>query len=194
MWEFLAAVVSAFVAFVGLLIAWRNAREAALRKGEVLAWSNDVIQNLQSLVLVCQPRSALPQAIEAEKLRDIYFATSVLAEQGRLFFKNQRAGDQGLEKPEAYQGRRPDILDQVLVAHQISGRFERADEESRSRMVCVAEDAERRFVSLAQKEVGRVRTASVDTSKGGHGAQLNWLMDGVDPKRLNSLRGQLATR
>jgi hypothetical protein len=194
MWEFFAAIVSALVAFAGLLFAWRNAREAALRKGEVLAWSNDVIGNLQSLVLICQQRSALPQPIEAEKLRDIYFATSVLAEQGRLFFKNERAGNHGVEKQEAFRGLRADILDQVILAHQIAGRFERADEDSRLRMACVAEDAERRFVTLAQKEVGRVRTASVDTSKGGYGAQLNWLMDRLDQKRLDSLRRQFATR
>ena len=191
MWEFLAAVVSAFVALGGLLFAWRTAREAALRKGEVLAWANDVIRNMQSLVLICQRQGApLPTDIQAKMLLDIYFATSVLVEQGRLFFKNARAGNHGAHKPEAFQGQRPDVLDQVLVAHQIAGRFGSVNDEDRLRMTCVAEDAERSFVTLAQKEVGRVRTASVDTGKGGHGGNLDWLMDGVDRKRLDSRRRQ----
>lgn len=187
MWEFFAAIVSAFVALVGVLVAWRSAREAALRKGEVLAWSNDVIRNLQSLVLICQRRGVpLPQEIEAAKLHEIYFATSVLAEQGRLFFRNERAGDHGIDKPEAFQGLRPDILDQVILAHQIAGAFGGADEEARRRMGCVAEDAARRFVTLAQKEVGRSRTASAATSKGGTGPTLQSLMRGVAPERLRN--------
>ena len=185
MWEFLAAVVSAFVALGGLLFAWRTAREAALRKGEVLTWSNRVIRNMQSLVLICQQRG-VPQEIEAKKLVDIYFAASVLAEQGRLFFKNERVGNHGLEKPEAFQGLRPDILDQVVLAHQIAGAFSSAGEEDRRRMCCVAEDAARRFVTLAQKEVGRSRTASAATSKGGRGPTLESLMGGVAPERLRN--------
>lgn len=185
MWEFLAAVVSAFVALVGLLVAWRRAREAALRKGEVLAWSNRVIRNMQSLVLICQQRG-VPQEIEAKKLVDIYFAASVLAEQGRLFFKNEQVGNHGLEKPEAFQGLRPDILDQVVLAHQIAGAFGSAGEEDRRRMCCVAEDAARRFVTLAQKEVGRSRTASAATSRGGTGPTLKALMASVAPERLRA--------
>ena len=90
MWEFFAAVVSAFVGLIGFALAWRRAREAALRKEDVHAWSNDVIRNLQSLVLVCQRRTgSLSPDAERAKLVDIFFETSVLAEQGRLFFKNE---------------------------------------------------------------------------------------------------------
>src|SRR6185312_15285366 len=117
MWEFLAAVVSAFVALIGLVVAWRKARESALRKEDVHSWSNDVIRNLQALVLICQRRNgSLSPDAERTKLVDIFFETSVLAEQGRLFFKNEAVGKYGLDKPEAYRGKRPEILDQILVA------------------------------------------------------------------------------
>lgn len=187
MWEFLAAVVTAIVALLSGFIGWRRARENALRKEDVHTWSNAVIRNMQSLVLICERRNgSLAPEVERAKLLDIFFETSVLAEQGRLFFKNQPAGDYGADKPEAYRGKRPEILDQVLVAHAIARTFASADEASRVRMRCVAEDAARRFVSLAQKEVGRGRTASAETRKGGTGTSLETLMQAVPPARLQS--------
>jgi hypothetical protein len=177
MWEFLAAVVSAFVALGGLLIGWRRARESALRKEDVLAWSNSVIRNLQSLNLICQHRGEfLPHDVASQKLAEIFFETSVLAEQGRLFFKNEIVGTYGSEKQEAYRGRRPEILDQVLIGHQIARALAGADADGRWRMSCVAEDAARHFVTLAQKEVGRSRTASAATRKAGTGTSLDALM------------------
>jgi len=187
MWEFFAAVVSAFVALIGILVAWRKARESALRKEDVHSWSNDVIRNLQSLVLVCQrPNGSLSPDAERAKLLDIFFETSVLAEQGRLFFRNEVIGTYGKDKPEAYRGKRPEILDQVLVAHAIAGAFAGADDAGRLRMGCVAVDAARRFVSLAQKEVGRSRTASAETRKGGTGTSLEMLMQSVALERLDT--------
>jgi len=186
MWEFFAAIVSAIVAVIGLLIGWRRAREGALRKGEVLTWSNSVIANLQTLALLCRNDASLPPEVVEQKLREIFFETSILAEQGRLFFKNEIAGAHGAEKQEAYRGKRPEILDQVLVGHEIAGAFAGADAESRLRMRCVAEDACRRFVTLAQKEVGRSRTASAATRKGGTGPSLQNLMQGVQAERLAS--------
>ena len=185
MWEFLAAVVSAFVALGGLLVGWRRARESALRKEDVLSWSNSVIRNLQSLNLICQHRGDfLPHDVAAQKLMEIFFETSVLGEQGRLFFKNEIVGTYGSEKQEAFRGRRPEILDQVLIGHQIARALASADADGRLRMCCVAEDAARRFVTLAQKEVGRSRTASAATRKGGTGPTLESLMGGVAPERL----------
>jgi hypothetical protein len=185
MWEFLAAVISAFVALIGLLVGWRRARESALRREEVLNWSNSAIRHLQSLVLVCQSRGdQLPKDIAEAKLREIFYETSVLAEQGRLFFKNEIKGAYGQEKPQAYRGRRPEILDQLLIAHAIAGAFGAAEASSRLRMTCVAQDAARRFVTLAQQEVGRSRTASAETRKGGTGTSLQALMQDVQPERL----------
>ena len=50
--------MSAAVALIGFVVAWRRAREAALRKEDVHTWSNAVIRNLQSLVIVCQKDDA----------------------------------------------------------------------------------------------------------------------------------------
>lgn len=184
MWEAVAGFVSAIIAAIGLMVAWRRSRETALRTGEVLSWSQQVISAMQRLNLICQGHASIDPEMERDALRQIYFETSVLAEQGRLFFRNAAAGDHGADKPEAYRGRRPEILDQILVAHAIAGTFTAADKERRARMCCVAHDAARRFVTLAQKEVGRSRTVSAETSKGGTGTNLDILLAEVAPERL----------
>lgn len=183
MWEAVAASVSAFVAAIGLMFAWRRGRETALRTEEVLSWAQQVIEAMQQLNLICQRHPIIGPETERDALRQIYFETSVLAEQGRLFFRNAAAGDHGRDKPEAYRGRRPEILDQVLIAHAIAGALTAADDERRARMCVVAQNASRRFVTLAQKEVGRSRTVSAETSKGGTGTDLESLLAEVVPPR-----------
>lgn len=188
MWSNVPAIVSTLVAASGFFIAWRTYRETALRRGEVLAWSNDVIESLQSLLLICILNSdQLSDKEKTAKLTSIIFQTSVLIERGRLFFKNQVIDDWGSDKEPAYRGYRPKILDPIVVAHQIACNWASADKDCRLRMRILAEDCLKKFVSLAQKEVGRSRTASAEASKGGDGAQLPRLLNSVDEERLAKL-------
>lgn len=185
----LGAVVSALVGLAGLFIGWRRARESALRREDVLVWSNEVIRSLQSLLLICTLKSPpLDEAVVQTKLTEVIFDTSILVERGRLFFRNEVKSDHGAEKQPANRGSRPEILDQIVVAYQIACAWGAADPEARARMHLIAEDVLKRFVSLAQMEVGRSRTASVDTSKGGKGAHLKHLMQNIDEDRLSRLR------
>lgn len=190
MWEVFAGCTSALVGIAGLFAAWRQARESALRREDVLSWANEVIRSLESLLLVCILRDPpLEVSVAKSKLTEIIFDTAVLVERGRLFFKNEIVNRHGSWKQPAYRGFRPDILDQIVVAHQIACAWTGVDDgETRLRMRCVAEDCLKKFVSLAQKEVGRSRTASVDTSRGGDGAHLRHLMQNVDADRLSRLR------
>ncbi|MBS9478989.1 hypothetical protein [Ancylobacter radicis] len=121
-------------------------------------------------------------------MSDLIFATSIEIEKGRLFFKNHTIDDFGKEKKEAYRGYRPLILDQLVVAHQIACEFPEANDDERLRMELVAEDCLKTFVSMAQKEVGRDRTASADTRQGGDGAQLWHRMQDVNERQLSRLR------
>src|ERR1043166_2920823 len=131
-WTAATAFVSSLAAVVGLFLAWRNAREAALRRGDVLEWANDVIRELQTLLLVCILREPeLDQLIVREKLTQVIFNTSILIERGRLFFKNVVVDDHGQEKEPAYRGYRPRILDPIVVAHQIACGWGRASEDTR---------------------------------------------------------------
>jgi hypothetical protein len=96
---------------------------------------------------------------------------SILVEQGRLLFKNIRKGglsEYGKEKPFAYQGIRPTILDWILRVHEAASRWEAASGAERVLLLLAVEMAERNFVSLAQREVGRARTSSKFTREPGH--------------------------
>jgi len=183
-----SAIVALAAIFITSFFAWRPWRDAIFRRPEVLTWANEVIKSLQSLSLICSlTESALDIKTATTKLAEIIFDTSVLVERGRLFFKNEVIDDFGAEKELAYRGYRPTILDPIVVAHQIACRWLTADRDTRLRLRCVAEDSAREFVSLAQREVGRSRTASSYTRLGGLGLPLDHLLEEVDSVRLRRL-------
>ncbi len=188
-WAAGAALLSALVAVGGLFIGWRNSREAALRRGDVLVWANEVIHELQTLLLVCILKEPeLDEANAKEKLLGVIFNSSILIERGRLFFKNEVIDDHGKEKEPAYRGYRPKIIDPIVIAHQIACGWVKANEDTRLRMRLLAEDSLKKFVSIVQMEVGRSRTVSSDTAQGGMGVDLTDLIQRVDDKRLQQLK------
>jgi hypothetical protein len=196
--ETIAPVVSAFIAtasfLVTLFVVWMQRRESALRRGEVLAWANEVICALESLLLVSMLKAPQLDASAANsKLSEVIFNTAILVERGRVFFKNKVVDNYGSDKQPAYRGYRPKILDPIVVAHQIACRWGAADAGKRLRMRVVAEDSLKQFVSLVQKEVGRGKSVSADTVKGGDGVNLDHLLKAVDEQRLEKLQRSDAT-
>ncbi|WP_428377237.1 hypothetical protein [Lichenicoccus sp.] len=190
------AIVSALVPCIGLLIgfysSWLRTRESALRREDVLEWSKDVIKDLQTLCLLCYLDEAnLPPERRHIKLEQVIFSTSVLVEQGRLLFKNRTDNDYGREKIGAYQGFRPRILDQIVMAHQIAVLWNGAGSDERLRMRLVAEDCLKHFVSLAQLEVGRGRTAVSGTNEPGRGKALDYHLQVLDGKRIEGARSRM---
>ena len=184
----IAGFLSAFIALAAVMLVWLQWRERQFRKDDVLKWSNEVIRALQTLYLVASLAERGFDAKTAKALlRAIAIDTSVLVEQGRLFFRNASDPEHGKDKYPAYRGYRPELLDPIVIAHQIACEWEQADREARQRMALVAEDGVRRFVSLAQKEVGRSRTVSRETAKGGKGLSLAEMMTAVGEPRLKSL-------
>jgi hypothetical protein len=180
----IVGLLSAFITGAGLFLAWRQARERQLRKDDVLKWANEVIRTLQSLYLYCYLEG---RAIEPEKLRAIAADTSILVEQGRLFFRNTPDPTYGADRHPAYRGYRPKLLDPIVVAHQIAMQWDGAAADERQRMTLVAEDCVKIFVSLAQLEVGRSQTASIDAGQKGEGRRLDDLMELIPDKRLAAL-------
>jgi hypothetical protein len=182
----IASVVSACVAACGLFFAWRQSREGTLRRADVLRWAEDSIDQLQTLLVICVlDEGELEPAFEREKLAAIMLTTSTLAERGRLFFKNEiRSDGHGQDKEAAYQGYRPKILDQLVVAHQIARHWPQANADDRKIMLILAQDAARTFVSLAQQEVGRSKTASAVTKRAGDGRDLDELVKEFNRARL----------
>lgn len=181
-----AAIASAVLTALALFAGWRSNRKSELRREDVLDWANEAITVLQSVrIITSSARTQLTEEQAVARLGQLVFETSILVERGRLFFRNTRDGAHGKDKPHAYRGRRPVILDQLVLAHQIACSWPGADKARRGAMALVAEDVLRRFVSLVQMEVGRVRTASADTRRRGDGQDLNGRIADLDPARLH---------
>jgi hypothetical protein len=121
-------------------------------------------------------------------LAKIAVDSSVLVEQGRLFFRNTPHPTHGADRHPAYRGYRPMLLDPIVAVHQIACQWEGAADEEKERMILVAEDCVRRFVSMAQREVGRSRTAHAASMIKGEGESLEMLLGKVKPERLAALK------
>jgi hypothetical protein len=184
-----AGFTSALIAGIAALLVWLQWRERQLRQDDVLRWASEVIRTEQTLYLALfLGDSAFDKASMKATLAGIAVDTSVLVEQGRLFFRNTPHPTYGAHRHPAYRGYRPMLLDPIVVAHQIACQWEGAAEEERERMVLVAEDCVRRFVSMAQREVGRSRTAHEESARKGEGETLDMLLARVKPERLAALR------
>lgn len=185
----LAGFTSAFIAAVAATLVWLQWRERRLRQDDVLQWANEVIRNLQTLYLTLFLGDSGFTPAEAKALRSrIAVDTSVLVEQGRIYFKNTPDPTYGAERPPAYRGYRPMILDPIVVGHQIACQWDGAADEEKDRMVLVALDCVREFVSMAQREVGRSRTAHMASAIKGEGEKLESLLARVKPERLAALQ------
>jgi hypothetical protein len=181
----IAAIVSAILAIVGLYFVWRSQREAQLRRGEVLEWANESISVMQTLVLKLNPRSsdAVDPNQPDKEIANLAILASVLAERGRMFFKNTPHAH-GADKPEAYRGLRPEILDQLIIAYQVALSSELANSETKRKLRYLAMQAEQRFVSLVQMEVGRGKGASPSAGQPGTAVDVNWLVQSIDTDKM----------
>jgi hypothetical protein len=185
-----AAVISAVVAAavaIGALSGWyQKRREERLRHSDVLAWALKVIASLQSITLACRSEKIhLSRQQVTEIMRREMVQTSILVEQGRLFFKNVPRGDYGKDKPEAYQGLRPLLLDQLVLGHKIACEWLSVDAPDCQRLGLLAERAERTFVSMIRKEVGRERTATDGAALEGYGVRLKLQMQQITAQELH---------
>ena len=185
----IAAFISATVAVCTFTVVWLQWQERRLRQDDVLKWASEVIRAQQTLYLTLfLGDSLVDRQAMRHTLAKVAVDTSVLVEQGRLFFKNTPHPTHGAERHLAYRGYRPMLLDPIVVSHQIACQWEGASDEEKERMLLVAEDCVRSFVSMAQREVGRSRTAHEDSALKGEGEKLESLLAKVKPERLAALR------
>lgn len=180
---------SLVLTLTGLAFGYYQWRKSQLRRDDVLSWANEVITALQSMLLICTlGKDKLDEEVAKAKISDLIFDTSILIEKGRLFFKNEVVDEFGAKKYPAYRGYRPEILDPIVVAYQIACEWRSADEEGRLRMRVLSGESLKKFVSLAQKEVGRNRTISAEGRRKGDGLHLRHLLNGVAESKLEKLR------
>jgi hypothetical protein len=162
-----ASGVGAVVGVFGLFFIWLNWRISELRRSDVLAWSNDVTTALEELLLIAIWDISYGKPTPEERLDDLALRTAVLTERGRFFFRNVQIFKPGADKEPAYRGCRPRILDPIVVAHKIALHWCMADTKTRVRMRLLAEECVKKFVSLAQKEVGRSRSVASELGQTG---------------------------
>jgi hypothetical protein len=185
----MAGFLSATIAGIAALLVFLQWRERHLRQDDVLKWANEAIRVQQTLYLVLfLGDPAFDKATARSTLAKLAVDASVLVEQGRLFFRNTPHPTHGADRHPAYRGYRPMLLDPIVVAHQIACQWEGAADEEKERMILVAEDCVRRFVSMAQREVGRSRTAHAASMIKGEGEPLDVLLGKVKPERLAALK------
>ena len=120
------AVASAAVALVSLLFNWavvsrQTELQAETMKAEmdkdVLAWAHEAIDALSEGVWLARAHAAAAnRALLTEPISKLSWRLSSLADRGRMFFPNLAPEAHGLDKPGAFQGYRPPVLDAVLFA------------------------------------------------------------------------------
>lgn len=120
------AAVSAAIALFSLILNWnvvskQTALQAETMKAEidrdVLAWAHEAIDALSEGVWLARAHTAAAnRAMLAEPLAKLSWRLSALADRGRMFFPNLAPDAHGQEKPGAFQGYRPPVLDAVLFA------------------------------------------------------------------------------
>lgn len=176
-WESIATIAAAILSLLAAVAGYIEWRKSELRREEVHAWANDGIDALQSLVLTITITLPGWDGQRADKLTELGFRTSILVEQGRLFFKNNTRSKYKMNKEVAYRGIRPIILDQLLIGHRISLAWPASDTEDQRLMREVATECLKRFVSLAQQEVGRRRTASLYSARDGNRSDLQAILE-----------------
>ena len=120
------AVGSAGLALASFLLNWivvsrQTAMQAEALKGQldrdVLDWASETIDALSEGVWLARAHAnAQNRAVLSEPIAKLSWRLSSLADRGRMFFPNLAPDEHGRDKPGAFQGYRPPVLDAVLFA------------------------------------------------------------------------------
>lgn len=118
------AVGSAAIAFLSFVFNWlvvsrQTELQAETLKAEmdrdVLAWAHEAIDALSEGVWLARAHAGSQnRAALVEPISKLSWRLSALADRGRMFFPNLAPAEHGLDKPGAFQGYRPPVLDAVL--------------------------------------------------------------------------------
>jgi hypothetical protein len=165
------------LAVIVAVAGWSASRKQELRLNEVLLWVNASIDCIQTVVLLIGREAlSLTDDERRDRLEEQGVRASVLVGQGRMFFQNAERDSFGQDKHPAFRGLRPLILDVLVVIHQLALAWPKLKTDHGAAFD-VALDCLQRFVSLAQQEVGRERTASAYVAAGGSGASFASLLE-----------------
>jgi len=178
----IALVIITVLSLGGALYSWYWSK---FRYAEVLTWSLDSIRALQRLYLLSEHDLQLGNSsshpdLMSDKLRSSFDEISLLVEVGRVFFQNTPGRFElegwGAEKPQAYRGLRPIILDYLVCGLEVADEWPRASPERKVDLRDIILEAERQFVSVVQSEAGRPRTISPHSGAQGKSRPIHWVL------------------
>ncbi|WP_422061736.1 hypothetical protein [Sphingopyxis sp.] len=164
--------LSVFITAAGFYMGWRRYQSDSLRSRDVAVWADKAIAMLLTVELCAKPETPIGSDEQLKRLTDAYFTLSALTEQGRLFFVNVGARD-GTRAGGTYEGRRPKLLDPLVIAHKAAERLIERPEAAGKALHAVLREQRKAFVAHVQSEIGRRQTIAKDSRKGGETPDLD---------------------
>ena len=153
----LVAVAAFFVACLSFRVA-RDSNKLAYFDA-LRAWADECVRTVQKAIHIfhlCDNLSELDSSQWKERRYELLWTLSSLVDRGRWFFPNTKEEsrvNEGKADPEictAFEGRRKDVLNQLVKAHRIiSGIESRTSRPSEIRAELII--VERSFVSIIQE-------------------------------------------
>ena len=187
--EIAIAGTQVLIALALVWLTWKthSTQMRIQRALKVQEWGNDCIELLAEADHFCV---LVPEAgSEINYLRrrnDILRRLSASIDRGRMFFENENKKDCGQNKPPAYQGFRPKILDPLVAAYlaieTLSQPLAHPDTSRKERLF----GWRKYFVSLLQKELNPewLKKATKYNISSGGGAGLEIGKDSVAPSEI----------
>jgi hypothetical protein len=163
----MVGIVTTSAAVFALWFTYANWKIKELRKDEILAWSLECIEIMQrTQVLLCDFADNIVGPNYSSDFQILKMRSSVQVERGRMFFMNVPS-QFGQDKPAAYRGLRPVILDCLVANYQICSLASSCETKNITTLKYLSIDYSRNFVSYVQEEVGRSRRSKSGAEAAG---------------------------
>jgi hypothetical protein len=147
------AILATFLSVITYRLSFRMARNDLLF--EVRAWGDEVVDLLSRAFLLCELNPAKSPAEFFEIRHELIHESSALLDRGRFFFPNVYKEQFGTNKPEAFRGIRPQILDLMKLVYELTRSIDYSAEgtningELRKAFI----EVKRYFISIIQRAV-----------------------------------------
>ncbi len=120
--EIIISIISVIIAVFSTIIAGiaigQNSRIQRKKLNlqyyeDMKGWFTDIVYQMKALQI------KYPDNSNPKELKDMLVEFSASIDLGRLYFNNQVSGDYKINKPEIFRGRRPIILDLIVLYYDI---------------------------------------------------------------------------
>lgn len=119
---------------------------------EVRCWASECIMTIGEILALCDIKSGTANHKEEEKLKLIYRISSLL-DSGRWFFPNDRSVRTGLHNPEAFQGDRHKVLNNLFGVYKYGLKIEINEASDNEKVKREIWSRRRNFTNLIQQYV-----------------------------------------